>query len=71
MALRRESRTCAALAEVGRATLIFTDADQLLEVRCLLLAQAPFETSKLLTGFLLEPVASREAYTVVDVECDR
>ena len=58
--LGRESRTCAALTEAGRGALVFTGADQLLEVRCLVLAQARLDTSKALTGFLLAPVASRD-----------
>ena len=47
MALWRESRTCAALTEAGRGALIFTGGDQLLEVRCLVLAQAPFNRKAL------------------------
>src|SRR5262249_549490 len=46
MAVWRESRTCAALAEQRRGALLFSGPDQLLEIRVCLLAQAPLETSK-------------------------
>jgi hypothetical protein len=60
MALWRESRTGAALAEQRRGLLLFSGPDQLLEIRFSLLALAPLETSKALAGFLLAPIEVRD-----------
>lgn len=68
MAVWRESRTGAALAEQRRGVLLFSGPDQLLEIRFCVLVDALLETSKALVGFLLAPVEVRDkraAYATV------
>jgi hypothetical protein len=68
MAVWRESRTGAALAEQRRGVLLFAGPDQLLEIRFCVLVDALLETSKALVGFLLAPVELRDkraAYATV------